>query len=251
MKRKLLEKAKNHKYFEDGTYIFHSSRFGGCAHGMIKSYRGEQYADPDPKLEKVFAEGHKAEAAIKKSLASAGARLTHDSEEIEHQLQSYILADLPGNYGKFGISCHPDGITNAHANFESASWKEAGYRILDNRFRRYEGSDKLMVFEHKNFGWTSYDKFINSGLQHFPNYSWQISIQAYAVQRYFNLDYVPAVLFSVERKHDFGSNRVCRIYDEPPHDLDDIRYRAYSIIDWAESGIMPDCDNTKYCEYHR
>lgn len=234
---------------KDGTvkYKFHSSRFGGCIHGMVLALLGQDHPEPDEKLKDIFRRGHEAEAKIKKALRENEAGMTHDSDDIRFQLAAKYESEVNGN--KFWISCHPDGILNQEAPFSRVPWKESGYQLLDNSFWKYTGDTQIYVFEHKNLGFYNHRKFCESGIEDMPNYKWQVSIQSHAVREYFGLDYLPKIFFSAELKHDYGSKRVCRIYDTPPYSEEDIRARAGHIIEYFENQEVPECSNKRYCEF--
>jgi hypothetical protein len=236
-----------------GQYMFHSSRFGGCIHGQVKCLLGSKPPSISKELEDHFQKGHEGEEKIKQVLRESVPSLSFDGHDIKDQLTCFIDSEVNGK--KFYISCHPDGVLDHRENpYSWHQWVASGAIPLDvDLCRSLDGDRQIWVLEHKHLGYTSFEKFKEQGISAFPTYLWQTSIQSYAVQAHFGLDYAPKILFSVSYRTSFGGARksAFQVLLEPYFSLGEIRARAAGILDCAEKEIVPECDVPHYCEFLR
>lgn len=203
-------------YVEDGVVIYRASSLGNCIRSLVAS-RLEMEPLPHPDfLLKAFDEGNRNEPVILAELANRGYVLEHtgDGEQLETEIP---IGD------KIRIRCHPDGI---------------GYANLDAGSRR--------VVEVKALARSTWDKFHSKGLDEFPYYKMQVSIEMHSTG-------LPC-LFVVGLKNPDRDNLcdqfVVTLIDKPPIPLNVIKAKVIKVESLAKKGELPSCDFNQYpCQF--
>lgn len=238
---------------KEGYYLFHSSRFGACCHGQVKSLLGFDFPDISQELKDHFEEGHAGEEVVKKDLRVTLGSLKYSSYVVAEQLSAHV--EGVAERSKWMISCHPDGVLDHSEHpFSLINWLAAGSTPLHTGVcAKMEGDRRIYVFEHKHLGSYSYEKFLEKGISGFDTYLWQTSIQSHAVRNHFKLDYCPPIVFSVSRRNFNGTspNKKFQLLLEPFYSYGDLKARAAGIIQCHKAGHVPECDIPFYCEYLR
>lgn len=204
-------------YVEDGVVIYRASSLGNCIRSLVAS-RLEMEPMPHPEfLLKAFDEGNRNEPIILQHLNDNGYTLenTGEGEQLE--------VEIPIGTG-IKIRCHPDGI---------------GYKDLD--------VDQRRVIEAKAFGKTLWDKYHKTGIDSFPYYRMQVSIEMAGTG-------LPCLFVVGLKNVDEGmvcDQFVTTLIEKPPIGIGEIKLKVLQIEKWAKKGELPPCDYDQYpCQFY-
>lgn len=234
----------------DGRYVFRASGLGGCMAGLVRHGLG-MTPEPFPAtMYDRFEEGNDAEPVMLNWIKTPsggwkiwdesdlevfagthGGRMQYLEGDNESDNKAQVEFDIP--VGKKGlIRVHPDGIATL-------------FLLTPESKKRYPGLEVggvHAVVEAKAFGESYYKKYRKEGVDGFPFYKYQVSVEMAATG-------MPC-LFIVGQK---DKNRIVKpdkieweLITEPPIPLPKLKVRVMKAISAIEAGEIPPCDQAMY-----
>lgn len=227
----------------DGRYVFRASALGGCVGSLVRHGLG-MTPEPFPaSMYDRFEEGNVAEPVMLGWIKTpSGGWKVWDEADLEvfagtHNGQMQYLDDkaqvefdIPvGNKGL--IRVHPDGIATL-------------FLLTPEAKKRYPDLETGVdaVVEAKAFGPDYYKKYRRDGIDAFPFYRYQVSVEMAATG-------MPC-LFIVGQKDENGIVKEDKIewelITEPPIPLPKLKVRVMKAIAAIEAGEIPECDQAMF-----
>lgn len=233
----------------DGKYVFRASGLGGCTSSLVRHGLG-MTAEPFPaSMYDRFEEGNVAEpvmlgwintpsggwkvwdeADLEVFAGQHNGRMQYLEGDKEEDNKAQVEFDIP--VGKKGlIRVHPDGIATC-------------FLITPEAKKRYPElkTGTQVVVEAKAFGPDYYKKYKREGVDGFPYYKYQVSVEMAATG-------LPC-LFIVGQKDKDGVVKEDKIewelITEPPIPLPKLKVRVMKAISAIEAGEIPPCDQAMF-----
>lgn len=230
-----------------GKFVYRASALGNCIRGLVASRMGmEPESHPDWLLKR-FQEGHDREPEI----------LRHVQENEWHGYRMKMLD--PNDQGSYAGLAHVIGQHDGQFQGEIPVGQQAIIRVhLDGIAQVYsapvEGEVKVgqkVVVEAKAFGPDYWKKWVKHGIEGFPGYVMQLTIEMEAAG-------LPG-LFVVARKDRDGDEGVAGeiveydsvMFYHSPGSLAEAKMRVMKVEALAGKGGLAECDMKQYpCQWY-
>lgn len=223
---------------------FNASQLGGCEHSQVLELMGAEKPTIPTWKQVLFKEALKNEDLVKSTLVlnEVPMAFCDDNDRLRLTLRDKMIVGTEEL--ALNINCVADGVLFYEKAWSDKPWLDSGYTV----FKKPVALERqVAAFEHKHFGQESWNEFLENELDQFPQYRYQLSIQQHTLQEYFELDYTPPMVFSVQLADT--NQRIYRIYTEPFYTKRQVFERCESIVRMWKKKQIPECSNEKFCAY--
>lgn len=230
-------------YEEGDKWVLRASSLGNCFSHLVRCGLGYTPEPPPDFMLERFAEGDRAEPVILNWLNTKGGWAIWDAYKMDQIAEQFggSVAEREGAdpqleleipVGKNAvIRVHPDGIATCFMLS----------RETQERWPNLQTGEEVVV-EVKALGKDFLKKYKREGLNAFPYYAYQVSIEMAATG-------LPC-LFVVGEKDENGDVQedkiVWDLYREPPYTLPQLKVRVMKILAAINRGEIPECDIAMY-----
>lgn len=228
---------------------FNASQLGGCEHSQVLQLMGVKAPPYPAEMQALFKRALLNEDLVKSTLVinKVPMAFCDDSDRLRLALRDCMK--VGDQEYALKINCVTDGVLFYETPWNDSCWRDSGYVPFKEPAKLHK---QVAAFEHKYFSKASWDEFLVNELEQFPQYRFQLAIQQHCLQEYFELEYTPPIVFSVEQadcEEGKQPQRIYRIYEEPFYTKRKIFERCESIVRNWKMQYVPDCSNPKFCAY--